>query len=49
MKAGELSEALEDYEDALEFYGKIKSDYATSPEASKVAKYIARTKVKANS
>lgn len=45
MKAANLLEILDELEDALKLYKKIKSDFPESSEARTIDKYIARVQV----
>ncbi|MBD78789.1 MAG: hypothetical protein CL840_07705 [Crocinitomicaceae bacterium] len=42
MKAGKVSEALGDYNDAVGFYQEIKDNYPDTKEGREVEKYLAR-------
>ena len=46
MKAGLTFETLQEYENALKYYEKIKKDFPKSQEAGKVDKYIGRCKAR---
>ncbi len=46
MKAAGLLETMDELEEALSLYEKIKENYPTSAEGTNVDKYIARIKVK---
>lgn len=45
MKAGELYELQGEYDEALEIYERIQSEYPESTEGSSIEKYIARVKL----
>jgi len=46
MKAAKLLESMDELEDALELYEKIKMDYPTSQEGSNIDKFISRVTIK---
>lgn len=45
MKAAQVYEALDQYDDALQMYKKIKENYQESKQAKTIDKYIARSKL----
>jgi tetratricopeptide (TPR) repeat protein len=45
MKAGQIYEMQEKFEDALKLYERIKSEYPESTEGTSIDKYIARVKL----
>lgn len=45
MKAGELYELQGEYDEALEIYERIQSEYPESTEGTSIEKYIARVKL----
>jgi len=46
MKAAQVMEDMGEFEDAIEAYTQIKSDYSQSTEARTIDKYIARAEMK---
>ena len=48
MKAGMLAERLNKYDDALNYYNRIKKDYPLTQEGRNVEKYIARAEAYTN-
>lgn len=48
MKAGQVSESLNDYKQALEFYTEIKEKFPRSTEGRQIDKYITRANIMIN-
>ena len=48
MKAATLLESMDELEEALSIYEKIKADYPASTEGTNADRYIARVKIKLN-
>ena len=45
MKAGQLYEVLEEYDNALEIYQRIEKEYNNTNEGRAIEKYITRVKL----
>ncbi len=46
LKAGQVYELTENYDEALDVYNRIKDDYKMSNEGRSIEKYIARAEAK---